>query len=155
MSRCLLRVMGQLEEAKPLYEEAMQARREALGDGHSQVSIYKQAALLKKQGKLGQAIALFTEELEGFMSLHGMKHAETHDSAQRLVKLLRDSGQHAEAHALAATHDILDADASQYDELDDKDYHFNLPTEEIDEYEDARASKPTDKCAARSNMHRL
>jgi len=31
-----------------------------------------------------------------------------------------------------------------YDELDDKDYHFDLPTE-IDEYEDVRASKPTDK----------
>tara|TARA_B100000787_G_C15993352_1_gene206835 strand:+ start:134 stop:481 length:348 start_codon:yes stop_codon:yes gene_type:complete len=35
-----------------------------------------------------------------------------------------------------------------YDELDDKDYHFDLPTE-IDEYEDVRASKPTDKCAQR------
>jgi len=31
-----------------------------------------------------------------------------------------------------------------YDQLDDKDYHFDLPTE-IDEYEDVRASKPTDK----------
>jgi hypothetical protein len=31
-----------------------------------------------------------------------------------------------------------------YDELDDKDYHFDLPTE-IDEYEDVRASNPTDK----------
>ena len=35
-----------------------------------------------------------------------------------------------------------------YDELDDKDYHFDLPAE-IDEYEDVRASKPTDKCAER------
>lgn len=31
-----------------------------------------------------------------------------------------------------------------YDELDDKDYHFDLPAE-VDEYEDVRASKPTDK----------
>jgi hypothetical protein len=31
-----------------------------------------------------------------------------------------------------------------YAELDDKDYHFDLPAE-IDEYEDVRASKPTDK----------
>jgi len=31
-----------------------------------------------------------------------------------------------------------------YDELDDKDYHFDLPAE-IDEYEDVRLSKPTDK----------
>jgi len=31
-----------------------------------------------------------------------------------------------------------------YEELDDKDYHFDLPTE-IEEYEDVRASKPTDK----------
>ena len=35
-----------------------------------------------------------------------------------------------------------------FDELDDKDYHFDLPAE-IDEYEDVRASKPTDKCAER------
>ena len=35
-----------------------------------------------------------------------------------------------------------------YDELDDKDYHFDLPAE-IDEYEEVRASKPTDKCAER------
>lgn len=34
-----------------------------------------------------------------------------------------------------------------YDELDDKEYHFVLPAE-IDEYEETRASKPTDKCAA-------
>ena len=32
-----------------------------------------------------------------------------------------------------------------YDELDDKEYHFILPAE-IDEYEETRASKPTDKC---------
>ena len=38
-----------------------------------------------------------------------------------------------------------------YDELDDKDYHFDLPAE-IDEYEDVRLSKPTDKCAVRSNL---
>ena len=32
-----------------------------------------------------------------------------------------------------------------YDELDDKEYHFIMPAE-IDEYEETRASKPTDKC---------
>ena len=36
-----------------------------------------------------------------------------------------------------------------YDELDDKDYHFDLPAE-VDEYEEVRASKPTDKCAGHS-----
>ena len=30
----LLQDMGQLEEARPLYEEALQARRETLGDRH-------------------------------------------------------------------------------------------------------------------------
>ncbi len=34
-----------------------------------------------------------------------------------------------------------------YESLDDKDYNFDLPIE-IDEYEDVRASQPTDKCAA-------
>lgn len=36
-----------------------------------------------------------------------------------------------------------------FDELDDKDYHFDLPAE-VDEYEEVRASKPTDKCAGHS-----
>ena len=36
-----------------------------------------------------------------------------------------------------------------FDELDDKDYHFDLPAE-VDEYEEVRASKPTDKCAGPS-----
>ena len=41
-----------------------------------------------------------------------------------------------------------------YDELDDKDYHFDLPAE-IDEYEDVRASKPTDPPAPSVTVQRL
>ena len=62
---------------------------------------------LKQQGKVTEAIPLFTEELEGSVSLHGMEHKETCDSAKHLVKLLHNSDQRDEAEALAAKHGVL------------------------------------------------
>ena len=55
---------------------------------------------------LTEAIPLFTEELEGCELLYGMAHKETRDSADHLVKLLRNAGQHDEATALAAKHNV-------------------------------------------------
>jgi len=57
-------------------------------------------------GMLTEAIPLFTEELEGCELLYGMAHKETRDSADHLVKLLRNAGQHDEATALAAKHNV-------------------------------------------------
>ena len=37
----LLKVMGQLKEARPLFEEALQAQRETLGESHSGTLISK------------------------------------------------------------------------------------------------------------------
>ena len=100
--------MGKLEEARPLFEEALQARRETLGDRHpgTLISIYNMGSLLKAQGMLTEAIPLFTEQLEGSVVLRGMKYQETRDSANHLVELLRNAGQHDEATALAAKHNM-------------------------------------------------
>eukprot|EP00964_Phaeocystis_antarctica_P088861 scaffold56561_cov46-Phaeocystis_antarctica.AAC.1 len=70
--------MGKLEEARPLYEEAMQGKRETLGDRHPRtlLSIYFMGELLEKQGMLAEAIPFFTEELEGLVLLRGMEYKE-------------------------------------------------------------------------------
>ena len=104
----LLQDMGKLEEARPLLEEDLKARRETLGDRHpgTLISISNMAVLLKNQGKLAEAIPLFTEELEGLVVLRGMEYQETRDSAKHLVNLLRNAGQHDEAKALATKHGL-------------------------------------------------
>ena len=63
-------------------------------------------SLLKAMGMLTEAIPLFTEELEGLVVLRGMEYQETRDSANHLVQLLRNAGQHDEATALAAKHNV-------------------------------------------------
>ena len=62
--------------------------------------------LLKSMGMLAEAIPLFSEELEGLVELRGMEYQETRGSANHLVQLLRNAGQHDEATALAAKHDV-------------------------------------------------
>ena len=95
----LLEDMGKPDEARPLYEEALQAQQGDAGrppPGHADLDL-QLGRLLEKQGKIAEAIPLFTEELEGCVSLHGMAHEETRDSAKHLVKLLRNADQQDEA----------------------------------------------------------
>ena len=49
----LLKLMGKLEEARPLYEEALQGKRETLGDRHPSTlsSIGNMGLLLKAMGE--------------------------------------------------------------------------------------------------------
>jgi hypothetical protein len=81
------------------------------------------ANLLEEQGMLAEAIPLFTEELEGLVVLRGMKYQETRGvSANHLVQLLRNAGQHDEATALAAKHDVCnDSDDGSDDDGSDDD----------------------------------
>ena len=104
----LLQEMGKLEEARPLYEEALQGKREALGDRHpgTLISIYNLADLLENQDMLTGAILLFTELLEARVSLLGMMHEKTSRLAKKLVGMLRKSSQHDDANALAAKHGV-------------------------------------------------
>ena len=98
--------MGLLEEARPLYEEDLQAERESYGDRDPRTltSINLLALLLEKQGKLVEAIPLRTERLEGLVLLYGMEHAKTRGAAESLVSDLRKAGQQEEAEALADKH---------------------------------------------------
>jgi hypothetical protein len=56
----LLKDQGQLEEAEPLLREALDGRRETLGDRHpaTQNSISNLAGLLHAQGKLEEAASM-------------------------------------------------------------------------------------------------
>ena len=106
----LLKNMGKLEEARPLFEQRLQGQRETLGDRDRSTlgAIYNLANLLERQGKLVEAIPLYTEALEGYVLLYGMEHAQTRSVAERLVSTLRKAGQREEAEALADTHGLAD-----------------------------------------------
>ena len=107
-SCCWRRWASYIEEARPLYEEKLQACRERYGDRDPLTlsSINLLARLLKKQGKLVEATLLYTEELEALVLLHGMEHQETRRAAKLLVSNLRKAGQQEEAEALADKHGL-------------------------------------------------
>ena len=75
----LLQDMGKLEEARPLYEEALQARRETLGDRHPSTltSIGNMGALLYGMGQLTEARPLFEEALQARKETLGESHPST------------------------------------------------------------------------------
>ena len=104
----LLWDMGQLEEARLLYEERLQGMKETRGDRDwsTLYSIKFLADLLEEQGKLVEAIPLYTEALEGYVLLDGMEHWQTRGAAKRLVSNLRKVGQQEEAEALADKHGL-------------------------------------------------
>ena len=56
-------------------------------------SIYNLADLLKKTGRVEEAIPLFREELEGCREVNGATHEETLDSARNLATVLDESGR--------------------------------------------------------------
>eukprot|EP00964_Phaeocystis_antarctica_P052953 scaffold31023_cov65-Phaeocystis_antarctica.AAC.2 len=97
-----LREVGQREEAEALADKHGLVELERLA------SIFNMAYQLEGQGKLGEAIPLYTEELEGRMLLDGMEHSTTRFVAKRLVSTLRKAGQQEEAEALADKHGLAD-----------------------------------------------
>tara|TARA_B100000780_G_scaffold178517_1_gene125140 strand:+ start:205 stop:516 length:312 start_codon:yes stop_codon:yes gene_type:complete len=101
--------MGKAEEATPLFEEMLQGRRETLGDRNEDTltSISILARLLEDQGKLGEAIPLYMEALEGSVLLNGMEGELTRRAAERLVSNLRKVGQRQKAKALADKHGLV------------------------------------------------
>ena len=88
-----------MDGAEALYCEALVGRRETLGDSHPNTLslIYNFGVLLQTQKRLGDAIPLFREELEGLTARYGKGHDETQSSARNLVDLLSEAGQHREA----------------------------------------------------------
>ena len=94
--------MGQLEEARPLLEEALQAQRETLGDRHRStlISIGNMGQLLQAMGKLEEAMPLYEEALQGKRETLGDRHPSTLTSISNMGDLLKNMGKLEEARPL-------------------------------------------------------
>ena len=82
----LLRTMSQLEEAKPLFEEALQASRETLGDRDPRTltSINNMGKLLNGMDQLEEARPLLEEALQARKETLGNRHPDTLTSINNL-----------------------------------------------------------------------
>jgi len=98
----LLDEAGRLEEAAPLYKEALETSRTTLGGEHPEtlewVSDY--AVLLRKTGKLAEATPLANEALEGFRKTLGEDHVKTLGALINLASVLHALGKLHEAEPL-------------------------------------------------------
>ena len=90
------------EEARLLYEEALQAFRETLGDRHldTLVSINNMGALLQNMGKLEEARPLYEEALQAYRETLGDRHQLTCWVTANLADLLRATGDLDEGEAV-------------------------------------------------------
>ena len=86
----------------PLFEEALQARRAALGDRHpaTLISISNMGSLLQAMGKLEEARPLVEEALQARRETLGNRHPDTLLSIGNLADLLRETGALVEAEAV-------------------------------------------------------
>ncbi|CAE7273498.1 klc-2 [Symbiodinium natans] len=93
---------SRLEEAEPLYREALEARRSKLGDQHPDtlISINNLAALLEARGRLEEAEPLYREALKARRSKLGDQHPDTLISINNLAALLKAHGRLEEAEPL-------------------------------------------------------
>ena len=83
--------MGQLDEARPLLKEYMQAKRYTLGDRHpvTLTSISNMGTLLMDMGQLEEARPLFEEALQARRETLGDRHASTLISIRNMGTLLK------------------------------------------------------------------
>jgi tetratricopeptide (TPR) repeat protein len=95
----LLLDYGKLEEAAPLYLEALEGRRRTLGDTHPNTlaSINNYAMLLRKKGKLEEAAPLCREALESMRRTLGDAHPSTLNAINNYAGLLKEQGKLKEA----------------------------------------------------------
>ena len=98
----LMQDMGRREEARPLLQEALQARRETLGDRHPDTlsSIFNMGWLLKEMGQLEEARPLLREALQARRETLGDRHQDTLRSISGMGLLLANMGQLKEARPL-------------------------------------------------------
>ena len=80
---------------RPLYEEALQARRVTLGDRHPDTltSISNMGGLLFMQGKLEEAIVYLEEALQARKETLGDRHPDTLTSINDMGQLLKEMGK--------------------------------------------------------------
>ena len=74
-----LQAAGQLEEARPFLEEALQAQRASLGDRHPSTlgAMYNLATLLHNMGRLEEVRPLLEEAVQGAVETLGEEHQHT------------------------------------------------------------------------------
>jgi len=98
----LLQAQGRLDEAGALYREALEARRETLGNRHPDTlsSINNLGSLLQAKGRLDEAEALFHEALKARRETLGDRHPDTLGSINNLGVLLKAQGRLDEAGVL-------------------------------------------------------
>ena len=94
----LLKRMGKLEEARPLLGEALQSRRDTLGDRHRHtlISIGTMSELMQEMDQLEGAKTLLEEALKARRKTLGDRHRHTLISICTMGELL-----HAMAHGPA------------------------------------------------------
>ena len=110
----LLQAMDQLEEAKPLLEEALQARRETLGDRHPDTlgSIGYMADLLRTTGSLDEAELILGNTVVVVQEILGNDHATTLKITAIAARL-----QHAQPGGAAAGKELLVATVARMAEM--------------------------------------
>ncbi len=98
----LLRAQGDLAGAAPLLREALQVRRETLGNRHPNtlISIGNLGMLLRTQGDLEGAAPLLSEALQACRKTLGNLNPSTLNWISNLGILLMEQGETVEASAL-------------------------------------------------------
>ncbi|HMN96838.1 MAG TPA: tetratricopeptide repeat protein [Phycisphaerales bacterium] len=94
-----LRSLGLLERASAPQAEALEIRRQLLGDDDAQTlrSISEMGVLLVRRGRLDEAAGYYQEALEGHRRTLGDDHRDTLMSIGNMGNLLWQQGRHAEA----------------------------------------------------------
>lgn len=97
--RCSLaearRILGNLQDARELYEQALAARRRVLGDDHPKtlLSMHNLAETLKELGDLEGAHVLHDQALASRQRVLGDEHPDTRTSMKNLAAVRRQLGE--------------------------------------------------------------
>jgi tetratricopeptide (TPR) repeat protein len=94
--------MGRYAEAEPLYKQALEIRRTALGARHPDYanSLNNLAVLYDEMGRYAEAEPLYKQALEICRTALGERHPSYATSLNNLAELYRAMGRHADAEPL-------------------------------------------------------
>jgi tetratricopeptide (TPR) repeat protein len=97
-----LQAQGRYDEAEPLYRQALELRRELLGERHPDVatSLNNLAGLYRAQGRYDEAEPLYRQALELSRELLGERHPDVATSLNNLAYLYQSQGRYDEAEPL-------------------------------------------------------
>jgi tetratricopeptide (TPR) repeat protein len=100
----LLKQMGRLEEAMPLFEESVKIFRRTLGNDHPDVatSLNNIATLLNRMGRLEEAMPLYEEAEKIFRRTLGNAHPQVATALNNRALLLKQMSKAEEARHLGA-----------------------------------------------------